>query len=414
MVNNILSDAPRRGPATAGSADRRGSNGVLVLAAVSGCFTAVMVVLAFIRAVTHRMIDLEVYRAGGAAVLHGHPLYDVAAPVTGLPFTYPPVAGVLAVPVSLIPRVPAQLLWTAANLTALVGLLAIAVRVVRPELAPARRWQIAVAALGPMLVLEPVRHAVGLGQVDSFLILAVLFDLARSQRPGADRSKTLGIGLGIASGVKLTPLLLVLHCALTGRRRTALTAAAAAAATALFGLAVIPADSWRYWTDLVWQPERTGPISYPPNQSLLGVVSRVVTHGQMEPGRAWTLLTVALSIAGLLLARRYYRSDPVLGDLIAVVTVLLASPISWSHHWLWVAPLILGLLICRGPLLSPRRVAGLGLWLLFALGPVRWVSKTPWLHPERGLELLAGNAYAIAVVLFLGIVAFRALRRRCW
>ena len=92
------------------------SGGVLVLAAISGCFTAVMVVLAFIGAATHHLADLEVYLAGGSAVLHGHPLYDVAAPLTGLPFTYPPVAGVLAVPLSLIPRIPAQLLWTAANL----------------------------------------------------------------------------------------------------------------------------------------------------------------------------------------------------------------------------------------------------------------------------------------------------------
>jgi alpha-1,2-mannosyltransferase len=384
---------------------------VPVLATVSGVFTVVMVALTFDRAVTEPMIDLAVYRAGGSAVLHGHPLYDVAAPGTGLPFTYPPVSGVLAVPLSLLPSVPAQLLWTAANLAALVALLAVAVRVVRPELAARRRWQIAAVALGPMLVLEPVRHAVGLGQVDSFLILAALLDLVGSQSPAVRRSRTRGVGLGVASGVKLTPLLLVLHCGLTGRRRTAITAAGAALATAVLGLVVIPADSWRYWTDLAWQPERTGPISYPPNQSLLGVVSRVFTHGQAEPGPAWTLLTLALSAAGLLLARRRYRSDPMLGDLIAVVTVLLASPISWSHHWLWVAPLILGLVLCRGPLLDPRRVAGVGLWLLFALGPVRWVSKTPWLHPEHGAQLLAANAYAIVAVLFLAVVAVRTLRR---
>src|SRR5512135_1886482 len=110
-----------------------------VLAAVSAVFTAVMVVFTFARAVTEPMIDLAVYQAGGSAVLHGHPLYDVAAPGTGLPFTYPPVAGVLAVPLSLLPRVPAQLLWTAANLAALVALLAVAVRVVRPELPAPRR-----------------------------------------------------------------------------------------------------------------------------------------------------------------------------------------------------------------------------------------------------------------------------------
>ena len=45
--------------------------------------------------------DLDVYIAGGRAVLEGRPLYDVQ--VAGLPFTYPPFAAVLFIPLTILP-----------------------------------------------------------------------------------------------------------------------------------------------------------------------------------------------------------------------------------------------------------------------------------------------------------------------
>jgi len=47
--------------------------------------------------------DLLVYQYAGDAVLHGRAVYGTRDPVNDLPFTYPPFAAVLAVPLALLP-----------------------------------------------------------------------------------------------------------------------------------------------------------------------------------------------------------------------------------------------------------------------------------------------------------------------
>jgi hypothetical protein len=51
-------------------------------------------------------IDLDVYRIGSAAWLHGGGLYGVLPPTSSgarLPFSYPPIAAVLLAPLALVP-----------------------------------------------------------------------------------------------------------------------------------------------------------------------------------------------------------------------------------------------------------------------------------------------------------------------
>ena len=60
-------------------------------------------------------IDLNVYRIGSAAWLHGGDLYGVLPPTsTGarLPFSYPPIAAVLLAPLALVPMPVALTLLT--------------------------------------------------------------------------------------------------------------------------------------------------------------------------------------------------------------------------------------------------------------------------------------------------------------
>ena len=55
----------------------------------------------------------------------------------------------------------------------------------------------------------------------------------------------------------------------------------------------------------------------------------------------WVLVALAVTVAGLALARLAHRRGE---EAVAVVTVaftaLLVSPVSWSHHWVWVAVLL--------------------------------------------------------------------------
>jgi alpha-1,2-mannosyltransferase len=59
-----------------------------------------------------QMLDLDVYRTGGQAILNGGSLYAIRS-ADKLLFTYPPVSAVLAVPLALVPFDVAKIGWIA-------------------------------------------------------------------------------------------------------------------------------------------------------------------------------------------------------------------------------------------------------------------------------------------------------------
>src|SRR4051794_26894261 len=60
-----------------------------------------------------RLVDLDVYRTGGEAILEGRPGYDFVTPAPPLlPFTYPPIAALLAMPLAAMSWPAAQWVWT--------------------------------------------------------------------------------------------------------------------------------------------------------------------------------------------------------------------------------------------------------------------------------------------------------------
>ena len=143
-------------------------------------------------------------------------VYESDDPVTGYPFTYPPFAAVLMVPLALLPGWLAAALWTGP----------------RRRASPPPSWSYAarsagrrpgwlvVLVCGGSLALEPVWQNFSFGQINLILMLAVLVDLVRPERRWS------GVLVGIAAGVKLTPLVFVVLLVLIGRRGAAARAVA--------------------------------------------------------------------------------------------------------------------------------------------------------------------------------------------
>src|SRR5258708_39895223 len=74
------------------------------------------------------------------------------------------------------------------------------------------------------------------------------------------------------------------------------------------------------------------------NMSLFGYLSRLLKHYQpaVVP---WLIAATLTAVIGLLCAAWLHRDGyPMLGLLTCALTGLLISPISWLHHWVWVAP----------------------------------------------------------------------------
>src|SRR5271169_6243185 len=134
-------------------------------------------------------VDLGVYlRLGGRYIFTSH-LYSIVLPNTSLPFTYPPFAALLFAPwqrtftsVGLV-----QAVWTMGNLVALIGVLVLSVRLVKPSLDRMTTWRLALALSLPALFLNPVLITIGFGQVNLFVTFLVMWDLLSERRIGKRR-----------------------------------------------------------------------------------------------------------------------------------------------------------------------------------------------------------------------------------
>ncbi|MFF7748534.1 glycosyltransferase 87 family protein [Streptomyces sp. NPDC007971] len=358
---------------------------LLLLVVSLGSFTALCVLQ---RA---PMADLLVYRAEGAAVAHGGDLYGFTVTEWRLPATYPPFAAVLFVPTAWIPVAALKAVFLAGNVLLLAGLVALSARLAsRPLSLPLLCTATALA-----LWLEPVFQTLLFGQINLAIACLVLWDLTR-----APRTRTRGLALGLAAGIKLTPAIFIAHLFLSGRRREAATATAAFTATVLLGALLLPSASAEFWTRRLYETGRVGKPWIVDNQSLQGLVARAL-HDP-APGLAWALPAVAVAAAGLGLAARA-REDG-LGILLTALTALLVSPISWSHHWVWCVPLIALLLARSRPRLAALTAAlftARTLWLIPHAGDRDlhlpwWQQPLAAPYPLLALALLAGTALAVA------------------
>jgi alpha-1,2-mannosyltransferase len=118
-------------------------------------------------------------------------------------------------------------------------------------------------------------------------------------------------------------------------------------------------------------------------------------------------------IGGLVLARwAYVSSSPLLGVLVTATTGMLASPITWTHHLIWVIPILAWLALAhdrpsRGP--AWALLVAVVIWM----SPMWLVSSIPVdeLH-ENVIESIAANSYFLVLVGFLVGVACMLWRRQ--
>jgi alpha-1,2-mannosyltransferase len=346
----------------------------------SRAILALVVAGAVAGAVSGEFEDLLVYQWGGRAVLDGLSPYASDDPVTGLPFTYPPFAAVLMVPLALLPTWLAAALWTGAS----AGALGAAVVVVRRALGHTTPAWLVVLVSVAALALEPVWQNVTFGQINLVLMLAVLVDLLRPER------RLSGVALGIAAGVKLTPLVFIVLLVLAGRPAAAARAVLAFGFTVAVGFVAMPGSA-TYWSDRLLDPSRVGPPALAHNQSVYGALTRLLDSPPSP--HLWLAVAGPLAFAVVLVAAVWWRrGDRVLGTCLGAVAMLLASPVAWSHHWVWAVPVAL-------VLWERNRWAAAAWTAVFVARPILWPPwgagrEFEWSAPEH----LVGNAYLLAAL----------------
>jgi alpha-1,2-mannosyltransferase len=285
----------------------------------------------------HRYFDLKIYISAMKWWAAGHPLYDFSQPdpVQGsLGFTYPPFAAVVMRPLASIPlgaSIAVMWLWTAA-------LLSVAMYWLLQPIAKRHGWPVWYAvALGitAAALLEPIRQNVLFGQLNLILVGLILGDLLVL---GPRHSRWFGVGIGLATAIKLIPGIFIVYLLITRRWRPAGTSVCAAIGATLVAAAVAPRDSWVFWTSALWDTDRVGRTDYAGNQSINGLLSRLDSGG--HPNRAVWLVLAALVLGyGLWRARRAAAAgDEVVGLTLVGIVGSLVSPITWPHHLFWFIP----------------------------------------------------------------------------
>ncbi|WFE30493.1 glycosyltransferase 87 family protein [Solwaraspora sp. WMMD791] len=353
--------------------------------------------------------DLGAYRAGAAAAATGDGNLYQASHLTpdgiALGFTYPPFAALLMQPLAVMSMPVAVATWTVASVVALVAVIGLVLRQVGT---PDRHRP--AATIGALVAALPVFAVAGhlqVGQVGLILMWLVLADLV-----GGRHRRWHGLGVGIAAGIKLTPLIFIGLLVLTGRWRAAATALGGLTATVAIGFAWRPADStWFFSGGLLDTDRVTGDPRTVLNQSLSGAVTRVMDDP--APGLVWWVLAAVVAVAGMAVAVGHHRrGDVLVAVLVCAATGLLISPVSWHHHWVWWVP---ALLLLAGHAWRHRHrgatATAAAVWVVL-VASTSWVLAAPggWDLHFTGPGLVYSNLYVLLGAVAIGLAGWR-LRR---
>jgi alpha-1,2-mannosyltransferase len=360
-------------------------------------------------------IDIDIYQMGGQAWLDGRPLYrgDVLfhTPIgLDLPFTYPPLAAIVFCPFAWL-HMPAA--------SAAITLLTLVLLVVSTEILLTRLdvWNTSTAVPGPAWLrrlwlavliaaaatiwLEPITSNFAFGQINVVLMTLVIADCAPRRTPWPR-----GLLLGLGMALKLTPAVFLLYFLLRRDTRAALTAVASFVAATLIGFVLAWSDSWEYWTHTVQHTDRIGEAALNTDQNIAGALARLGLdeHGRFPLWVAACLLVLALTVWAM---RRVLRADePMLAVICVALFGLVVSPVSWSHHWVWMLPAVL----VTGIVAGRRRNVTLAVVSAAGVALMRWspIDLLPKHHETTAAwwRQLAGMSYvwwALAVIVVAGL-----------
>jgi hypothetical protein len=201
----------------------------------------------------------------------------------------------------------------------------------------------------------------------------------------------------------------------------------------------------------MWQTSRVGQADMTPNQSLAGLLARLYDSAE-TPGLLWLAFSLLLLAVGLSRAlNAHHEGDELAAFTLVGLTANVVSPISWTHHLVFVIPAVIILgdmalrrrrasrgLAARGasagvaaahglavsqnltglrtPIWFPgltglrHASAAIGLYLLFLISPIwPYEHKFPAVsHYADGLHgALAENSLALALIILVAVLPWR-------
>ncbi|MGA8789088.1 MAG: glycosyltransferase 87 family protein [Paenarthrobacter sp.] len=366
--------------------------------------------------------DFEVYFYGGGKVLEGGDLYAVRE---GLPFTYPPFAALLFTGLAAMGFFASSLVFI---LAALVGAGVVAAWLARhyfgltgwrSAFADYRFRTTALVGAGAILLLGPWRDTFVFGQINIILMGVILADFALYGKVRAGEIRwPAGLLIGLAAGVKLTPLAFGLYFLVRRDFKALGWMAAGFFGSIAFAWAVLPQASVDFWTKILPDTGRIGGPAYVDNLSVKGLLLHFGMPDSSLTNVAWLVLSLGLVVlAGLIIKWAVDADENFVAVSATAILMLLISPVSWSHHWVWVAVALpsMAFAMHRVPSRSGRmRTAG---WVIVACSTVAffmtpknlavWAGAAEWgKDPQTQWQLMISS---LGVVCGIAMLVYWAL-----
>lgn len=307
----------------------------------------------------YNFFDMNIYHGAMVWWTSGGNLYDYVYPDTNLGFTYPPFAAIVMAPMALLPALSAGYVNTALSLAALAILLAwllfpVADRYGWP------RWFVLAVAVPMAAATEPMRESMGFGQINILLAALIYADMVALRHrsrvaAGLDRTRggllglwtsgaLAGVGVGLATAIKLTPALFIGYFLVTRQWRAAVTSVVTALGVTVGGYFIAGQATISYFTGVVFDTSRIGETDATANQSLAGILARLY-DSPTTPTLMWMAFALVILAVGVSRAANAHREgDELVAFTLIGLTANVICPISWSHHLVFVVPALVVLL----------------------------------------------------------------------
>ncbi|MGO4493974.1 glycosyltransferase 87 family protein, partial [Arthrobacter sp. 2YAF22_2] len=330
----------------------------------------------------------------------------------GLPFTYPPFAALVFAALATLGQSAGSLIFVA---TALLGAAVVSAWLTRHYFG-LRRWRdaaadwrfraVALAGTAAILLLGPWRDTFDFGQINIILMGLILADFAlygklrdgkaldgkpqsgmvRAGKPSAGGFRwPAGLLIGIAAGIKLTPLAFGLYFLVRRDFKALGWMAVGFFGSIALAWAVLPTASVTFWTKILPDTGRIGGPAYVDNLSVKGLLLHLGLPDSSLTTLVWLVISLALAaVAALVIKWAVEAEENFVAVSATALLMLLISPVSWSHHWVWMAVALpcMGFAIHRIPSRNGRmRLAG---WIILAASAVAFYLTPKYLSVMAG------------------------------
>lgn len=290
-------------------------------------------------------IDAAVYREGALALVNGESLY--AQPFDmgdiSLPFIYPPIGAILFAPWGYFDFITVELAGNLVVIGSSLLLLLCLYLVTNAVLSGQDKllaFTIAAISWPIALFAEPVFLNADLGQINILIMALVVMDLLPIKR-----RIPRGVLIGLAAAIKITPLAMLLYFLVKKDFRGIINAVISLLAFTAIGAVLAWENTKEFFSSTLLNLSAEGDsgvdTTFQSNSSIQAMLyrwwtSKADAEASSLPTILWIVLSlIAVAAVAYLMHQLFSRGLHVEAVMVNAMLMLLISPISWSHHWVW-------------------------------------------------------------------------------